>query len=127
MLSPDALKDFGPSDMCDGRCVDEMSLDFGSRTFTKRACGDQIAVPPSSVCPVPMNRHERLQQHACIELCDYSITSSARASSMGGTLRPIAFAVFPLITISNLVACSTGRSLGLAPLKILSTIPAARR
>jgi hypothetical protein len=27
-LSPDALKDFGPSDMCDGACVDEMNLDI---------------------------------------------------------------------------------------------------
>ena len=35
----------------------------------------------------------------------YSITSSARASSVGGTSRPIALAVFRLITNSNLLAC----------------------
>src|SRR5262249_50901525 len=35
----------------------------------------------------------------------HSITSSARASSVGGTLRPSAFAVFKLITHSNFVAC----------------------
>ena len=51
----------------------------------------------------------------------YSITSSARASSAGGTVRPSALAVLRLITSSNLVGCSTGRSEGLVPLRILST------
>jgi hypothetical protein len=51
----------------------------------------------------------------------YSITSSARASSVGGTVSPSAFAVFRLITRSNLVGCSIGKSLGWAPLKSLST------
>jgi hypothetical protein len=36
-------------------------------------------------------------------------------------------ALFRFITSSNLVGCSTGRSLGLAPLRILSTYVAARR
>src|ERR1019366_9541788 len=62
------------------------------------------------------------KQHAA-----YSITSSARASSIGGTARPIALAVLRLITSSNLVGCSIGRSLGFAPLKILSATVAARR
>src|SRR5262249_43380246 len=48
----------------------------------------------------------------------YSITSSARASSAGGTSRPSAFAALRLITNSNLVDCTTGRSSGLAPLGI---------
>jgi len=51
----------------------------------------------------------------------HSITSSARASSVGGTIIPSAFAVFKLITSSNLISCSTGRSAGFAPLTILST------
>jgi hypothetical protein len=34
---------------------------------------------------------------------------------------PIAWAVFKLITGSNFDACSTGKSLGLAPFKIRST------
>jgi hypothetical protein len=38
-----------------------------------------------------------------------------------GTLRPRAFAVFILITRSSFVGCATGRSVGLAPLKILAT------
>ena len=51
----------------------------------------------------------------------YSMTSSARASSVGGISRPSALAVLRLITSSNLVGCSTGRSAGLAPFRILST------
>ena len=51
----------------------------------------------------------------------YSITSSARESNEGGTVRPSALAVFKLITSSNRVGCSTGKSAGLAPLRILST------
>ena len=47
--------------------------------------------------------------------------SSARASTAGGIVRPSAFAVLRLITSSNLVGCSTGRSAGLAPLRILAT------
>src|SRR5262249_50446671 len=47
----------------------------------------------------------------------HSITSSARASSEGGTARPIVLAVLRLITSSNLVACTTGRSAGLTPLR----------
>ena len=50
----------------------------------------------------------------------YSMTRSARLRSDGGSVRPRALAVFRLITSSNLVGCSTGRSPGLAPLKIRS-------
>src|SRR5712664_3968310 len=57
----------------------------------------------------------------------YSITSSARASSVGGTSRPSAWAVIRLMTKSNLVGCSTGMSPGFAPRRILSTYSAARR
>src|SRR5262249_22132809 len=51
----------------------------------------------------------------------HSITSSARASNVGGTSMPSAFAVVRLTTSSNLVGCSTGRSAGFAPRRILST------
>src|SRR5262245_60970871 len=43
---------------------------------------------------------------------DYSITSSARASRPAGSSIPSAFAVLILITSSNLVGCSMGRSAG---------------
>ena len=51
----------------------------------------------------------------------YSITSSAIASRDGGMSMPSALAAFKLMVSSNLVGCSTGRSAGTAPLKILST------
>src|SRR5215216_6464214 len=54
----------------------------------------------------------------------HSITSSARASSVGGTSRPSALAVLRLITNKNLVGKMTGNSAGLAPLRILSTYAA---
>src|SRR5262245_47831265 len=50
----------------------------------------------------------------------HSITSSARASSVGGTSIPSTFAVLRLIIRSNLVGCSTGISAGLVPRRILS-------
>ena len=55
----------------------------------KRTMGRDLGV--SALC------HERTWQN-------YSITSSARASSAGGSVRANAFAVFRLIRSSNLVA-----------------------
>src|SRR5215813_4320176 len=51
----------------------------------------------------------------------HSITSSARASSVGGTSRPSALAVLRLITSSYLVGACTGRSAGFSPLRMRST------
>ena len=48
----------------------------------------------------------------------YSITSSARASSVGGTSRPSALAVLRLMTSSYFVGPCTGRSAGLSPLRM---------
>src|SRR5262249_208188 len=50
----------------------------------------------------------------------YSITWSARTISERGIVRPSAFAVLRLVTSSNWVGCSIGRSAGLAPLRIRS-------
>src|SRR5947209_14767501 len=52
---------------------------------------------------------------------NHSITSSARASSVSGTVRLIAFAVLRLITSSYLVGACTGRSAGFSPLRMRST------
>ena len=49
------------------------------------------------------------------------ITSSAFCITDLRIVRPSALAVFKLITNSNFVGCSTDRSPGLAPFKILST------
>src|SRR5262245_22234323 len=51
----------------------------------------------------------------------HSITSSARASRLGGISIPSAFAVLRLITSSYLVGACTGRSAGFVPLKMRST------
>src|SRR5262249_36538090 len=49
---------------------------------------------------------------------DHSITSSAATSSLSGTVSPSSRAVSALITSSNLLACTTGRSAGFAPLRM---------
>src|SRR5262249_48886614 len=51
----------------------------------------------------------------------HSITSSARASRLSGTVRPSAFAVLRLIASSYLVGACTGRSAGFSPLRMRST------
>lgn len=51
----------------------------------------------------------------------YSMTSSARASSAGGTVTPSTFAVRRLTTSEYFVGCCTGRSAGLVPCRMRST------
>src|SRR5262245_27086407 len=51
----------------------------------------------------------------------HSMTSSARASRLSGTVRPSDLAVFRLIANSYLVGACTGRSAGFSPLRIRST------
>ncbi len=51
----------------------------------------------------------------------HSITSSAMASSLSGTVRPSILAVSALMTSSNLLACTTGKSAGFAPLRMRPT------
>ena len=53
--------------------------------------------------------------------------SSARATSAGAIVKPSALAVLRLRMNSNFDGCSTGRSAGFAPLKILSRYEPARR
>src|SRR5208282_2770499 len=51
----------------------------------------------------------------------YSITSSARASTVAGTVRPSALAALRLTVVSYLVGACAGRSVGLAPHRMRST------
>ena len=51
----------------------------------------------------------------------YSMTSSAAISKPGGTVKPSAFAVLRLTTVSNFVGVCTGRSAGFAPRRMRST------
>jgi hypothetical protein len=57
----------------------------------------------------------------------HSITSSAVASSDGGTSSPSALAVLRLTTSSNLTGAWTGSSLGFEPWRMRSAYDAARR
>jgi hypothetical protein len=77
-----------------------------------------------SVGPFRANSGSKYLLHAA---AIYSMISSARASSDGSTVSPSAFAVLRLMIRSNFVGCSTGRSPGFAPFRILSTYSAARR
>src|SRR6516162_6014214 len=60
----------------------------------------------------------RAAEQACELASPHSITSSARASSVGGTSRPSVLAVFRLTTSSKLVGCCTVRLPGLSPLRM---------
>jgi hypothetical protein len=88
-----------------------------SRLCLARACTHKSAFCRCSRCQnLPYAPQQAIRMRV-----DYSITSSARASSVGGTVRPSALAVLRLMTSSNLVGCITGRSLGLAPLRMRPT------
>src|ERR1700730_198906 len=95
-------------------------------------------LPTFSACPLRSDRArtfapQRIDAvcqeltHAAQQTSRHSMISSAVARSVCGIVRPSAFAVFILMTISSLVGHSTGRAPGLAPFKILSTNMAARR
>jgi hypothetical protein len=79
--------------------------------------------PPKRVVrwssPAAENLHNCGLMH-CSKESPYSITSSARCWRVQGTSRPSAFAVFMLITSSNLTGNCMGSSLGFSPLKTRS-------
>jgi hypothetical protein len=111
-----ALRDFDPA-----------YVGSGSRAAL-RSCGVDVCFAPLcgldpdiSLWPRSANNGRERVQQWMHQKADYSITSSARASSVGGISIPSAFATTRLMTRSNLVGCSTGRSPGFAPRKILST------
>src|SRR5262249_15877833 len=88
----------------------------------QRAEHTDVPHPLSLLCA----RHERPRRSRAAEQGDeiaafHSITSSARASRVGGTSRPSILAVEALMTSSNLVDCTTGRGAGLAPLRMRPT------
>src|SRR6516165_4562833 len=64
---------------------------------------------------------EKRDELAPVHPCDHSITSSALACSISGTVRPSALAVLRLMNSSNFVDCTTGRSAGLVPARIRPT------
>src|SRR5262249_24933499 len=117
--------------MSSRRAMCPMRLETGDRIVVKRAdwkgrlekkvmsalgqkhmCGakgDVRFTPKSGHCPL------------------YSNTSSARLTSVLGTLRPSALAVLRLIYSSTFVDCCTGSSAGLLPLEIRPGLMRVRR
>jgi hypothetical protein len=84
----------------------------------------QHADPPHSVALLRPRRHRprRRASEPRDELpAPHSITSSAVASSVGGTSMPRVLAVCRLMMNSNLVDCTTGKSAGFAPLRMRAT------
>src|SRR5262249_14215689 len=81
------------------------------------------ALPRKQTCAVQLGTSALGQKrtHATQQKDCYSITSSALASSDAGTVRPSILVILVLMTKSNLVDCTTGRSAGLAPLRIRPT------
>src|SRR5215471_8307804 len=82
----------------------------------------QRADPPHPLRLLRPSRHRPRRRAAeqrdeCAPL--HSITSSASESRLSESLTPSDFAVLTLMTNSNFVVSVTGRSLGLAPLRIL--------
>jgi hypothetical protein len=70
---------------------------------------------------VPKPAVSRCSNMSCAERQSYSITSSASASSLSGTVRPSVLAVWWLITSSIFDTCITGKSAGRAPLRMRPT------
>src|SRR5262249_40825534 len=99
-------------------------LDAGLHLRIARAVGHQHADAPHSLWLLRARR-ERPRGRAAEKRDElatlHSITSSARASNVGGTVRPSAFAVLRLITSSYLVGACTGRSAGFSPFKMRLT------
>src|ERR1700692_1241816 len=83
----------------------------------------QVAALQREVCFAPVNGHRRAAA-ACPKRANngsgqpYSITSSAQASTGGGTVRPRALAVLRLMTSSNLVGCTMRLKAQAAPVVI---------
>jgi hypothetical protein len=106
-----------------------------NHALPQRTAGLQLGVicvaAESTACP-PLLRSlpnccVRAMDERAISGCEqsqqrttYSITSSARTKNDSGSVRPSAFAVLRLTASWYLDACSTGRSAGLVPLRILS-------
>src|SRR5262249_10859007 len=97
------------------KCVDPCALAYWPAA-TEVPDGRQLArlLRPRRERPPRRSAAEQRDELAAL----HSITSSARASSLSGIVRPSALAVLRFKFRSNLVDCITGRSPGLSPLSI---------
>lgn len=102
------------------------SLSKGDQQVGPGRCGPTVEKTDDRHCGRLSPRHENAAErcggdHDRGATALHWITSSARSSSDCGMLNPKALAVFRLIKNSKVAGCSTGRSAGLAPLRIRST------
>ena len=106
-----------------------VTIPIGNRCcFTQRFSPTGFILnAPDSLTAIIATPYARIQDKTCTfssilaPPCGHLITLSARASTFGGIVTPICLAALRLITSSNFVGCSTGRSAGFAPFRILST------
>src|SRR5262249_42937102 len=113
----------------DGPAQQRQSLqecpDAGQKYHIIRSCVQEHTDAPH---PLGLLRAGRERPRGCrtAEQCHeraapHSITSSARASTLGGISRPSILAVFRLMTSPYLVGACTGRSAAFSPLRMRST------
>src|SRR5262249_21655046 len=116
--------DLNPHVAADGPAQQRQPLqerpDAGLKYRIIRGCVHEHADAPHPLALLRA-RCERPRRRRAAEQTDelapfHSITSSARASSVGGTSRPNALAVWRLRINSIFVDCCTGRSAGFSPL-----------
>src|SRR5215469_1048217 len=110
------------------RCVNRFELALGATGDPLKVANNLILEQRRRPLVAKGSNHRRIIPHTGTrsrmqthDLLRYSITSSARPRIVCGIVRPSALAVLRLMTSSNFVGCWTGRSAGLAPLRILST------
>src|SRR5262244_4152476 len=103
------------------------TLAFVAVVFVHGHRGSSDSPAPRSVTRTKRSDNIAFRSPGKSQCATYWMISSTRANNDGGIVNPSALAVLRLMTSSNVVGCSTGRSPGLAPLKILSTYEAARR
>jgi hypothetical protein len=97
-------------------------LQYAAQRLLGRIASTPVVDPQQSKLPLGSRRSSKIRDVGG----PHWITSSARSSSDCEIVMPSAFAVLRLMPSSNSLGCSTGRSAGLAPLRILSTNSAAR-
>jgi len=127
------LGDFAPLRLNSGQAWREefpSPRNFLRRTISRKACLERqrwAPRPPSLQFFSPFALFGRTVRCRYRGAKSYLMTFSARLIVSGGMITPICSAVFKLTQRSNLVGCTSVRSPGLAPLRILSTYSAARR
>src|SRR5262245_18805859 len=81
--------------------------------------GLELGMRLSPYCPLrAASLHRTAEQRDELATSHHSITSSAATMSLSGTVKLRALAVLRLITNSNLVGCTTGKSVGVSPARM---------